>query len=143
MMRCIVMTLFFAATSFFYSCEKDNRNATKLVEGEWELVRITGSRPVITFDRGNGNVLKFTNTNYDLFENNRLKKSGTYTIQEEGSAQSSVCLVLPPEKYRNRIIYDNDDTPPKTFLEVSNDTLSFISGCFATDAGTKTEYVRR
>jgi hypothetical protein len=143
-MRFSVVTLLSSALiTFFAACEKNNRDISPSITGEWELLRISGSRPVINYPSGNGNVIKFTNSSYESFENGRLVKTGTYTIVEDASVQASVCLVLPQEKYRNRIIYDNDYNATKKFIDVSSDTLSILSGCFATDAGSNIEYIRR
>jgi hypothetical protein len=142
-MKRFEITVFFGALIIFFSGCKEDSMIIKSIEGEWELVRVTGSRPVITYPAGNGNVLQFSASNYQLFENRQPVKSGTYTMVEDASAQTSVCLVLGAGEYRNRIIYDNDYNSPKKFIQISNDTLSILSGCFAVDAGSNLEYVRR
>lgn len=143
-MRCMAMrVLFFLMAMFLLSCKKDNSSSSTSVVGEWELLRVVGSRPLITYPSGNGNVLKFTNTNYQAFESGQLTKSGTYSIIEDGSVEASVCLVVPQDKYRQRLIFDNDYGAPKKFIQITNDTLSVLSGCFAIDGGSNTEYVRK
>ena len=135
--------LFLALPFFLAGCNKDSTNTSNSIEGSWELVRISGSRPIINYPAGNGNVLKFTNSTYEAFENGSLEKRGTYTIVEDNTVETNVCLDLPDDQFRDRIIYDNDNRATKSFLQISNDTLSFISGCFAVDAGSRTEYVRK
>jgi hypothetical protein len=88
-------------------------------------------------------VLKFTSTNYQSFESGQLIKSGTYSISGDDSVEASVCLVLPEDKYKQRLIFDNDYGSPKKFIQVTADTLSVVSGCFAIDGGSNTEYVRK
>jgi hypothetical protein len=143
-MRSFAMKMLFVFfTIIIFACNKNNRDYATGIEGNWELRRITGGRPQTDYPAGNGNLLKFTNTTYQTFENGRLVKTGIYTIVEDASAQTSLCLVLSPEQYKNRIIYDNDYNATKKFFQISNDTLTIISGCFAIDAGSNTEYVRQ
>ncbi|MCW3107311.1 MAG: hypothetical protein JWQ09_1817 [Segetibacter sp.] len=142
-MRCIVLkTLFVALTIFLNSCKKENSEISTSIVGNWELVKVQAGR-TIDYPTGNGNILKFTNSNYQAFANGQLTKSGTYTIINDPTVEQEVCLVLPEDEYRNRIIYDGDNNAPKVFIQISNDTLSLLSGCFAVDAGSNTEYVRR
>lgn len=144
-MRRIAMTILLSAIILIHACRKDvgNTVAPGLIEGNWELIRITGSRTTVNYPAGNGNLLTFTNSTYEAFENGQRVKSGKYIIVEDLSAPASLCLVLPPEKYRNRLVYDDDYTAAKKFIQLSKDTLSIISGCFASDAGTTSEYVKR
>jgi hypothetical protein len=142
-MRRIAMTILLSCTIFSQACKKDPGNAAGIIEGNWELVRITGNRATVNYPLGNGNLLKLTNATYELFENGQKVKSGTYAIVEDPSAETAVCLVLPADQYRNRIIYDDDYNAAKKFFQLSKDTLSIISGCFRSDAGTNVEYVRR
>jgi hypothetical protein len=143
MRRILMTTFFFTLTTLATSCKKVSDSVATSIEGNWELLRVSGSRALIRYPAGNGNMLKFSASNYETYENNRLVKAGTYKIVEDASAESAVCLVLREREYTNRIIYDNDTNPPKKFMQITADTLSIIGGCFAVDAGSNTEYVRR
>jgi hypothetical protein len=130
---------------FFIACKKDNINKQSgdSISGTWELEQAqTGMIPAINYPPGNGDILKFTDSDYQVFSNNQLIKSGVYTIDEDASVQSEVCLALPADEYRNRIIYDNDYTSHKVFIQMSNNTLIFLSGCFAFDAGVYKKYTK-
>lgn len=143
-MRCIVLSVLLTTfTTFFTGCKKDSTATNNPITGSWELVKEqSGRTPAINYNAGNGNILKFTHTNYEAFANGQLKRNGTYMIVHDTSADSELCLVLPADQYQDRIIYDGDTTH-KVFMQISRDTLSFLSGCFASDAGVYQEYVRQ
>ena len=99
--------------------------------------------PVVNnYSEGNGNIIKFSETNYEMYENGQLKKSGPYSVLEDTTVEETVCLVFPDGQFTNRIIYDNDYNASKIFLEISGNKLSFVSGCYAVDAGHRSEYER-
>lgn len=139
----VAISVLLTCSFFLPTCKKDSGNTPGIIEGNWELLRISGSRATVNYPAGNGNLLKFTNSSYEVFENSQKVKSGTYTIIDDPSAPAAVCLILPSDQYRKRIIYDDDYNASKKFFQISKDTLSIISGCFASDAGTNVEYLRR
>jgi hypothetical protein len=111
-----------------------------LITGTWELRQAqTGMIPTINYSAGNGNILKFTKTDYEIYSNDQLTKKGRYTITSDASVEDNVCLTIKAGEYTTRIIYDSDDVR-KEFFQISNNRLSFLSGCFALDAGYYTEY---
>ena len=105
-----------------YSVRGENDPDEKLSFGEWDI-------------------LKFGNSENLVFSNNQLIKSGVYTIDEDASAESEVCMEVPTDDFRNWIIYDNDYSN-KVFIQISNNKLIFLAGCFASDAGTCKKYTR-
>ena len=105
-----------------YSARGENDPDEKLSSGEWDI-------------------LKFGNSENLVFSNNQLIKSGVYTIDEDASAESEVCMEVPTDDFRNWIIYDNDYSN-KVFIQISNNKLIFLAGCFASDAGTCKKYIR-
>ena len=112
--------------------------------GAWELRQSTGGMtPAVSYSPGNGNILKFTDNSYELYTNSQFTRSGSYTLQFDNTAQTNVCLVIQPGEYTNRIIYDSDSSGYKEFLQVSGNTLTFVKGCFALDAGQKLVYERQ
>ena len=114
-----------------------------LAVGNYEK-RSAAMNPIINkFPPGNGNILKYTNTNYEIYENGQLVKSGKYTIISDTTVEASVCPVFPAGQYTNRIIYDSNDNAAKEFIQISNNKLTFISGCYALDAGHSSEYERQ
>ena len=96
----------------------------------------------MTYPPGNGNMLKFNTDNYEIYQDKQLVKTGTYIIVVDSTVGKSVCLAFTPDRYTNRIVYDNNFSEPKEFFEISNDQLTFISGCYALDAGHTSTFER-
>jgi hypothetical protein len=88
-------------------------------------------------------MLKFDNGHYERYENGVLTKSGKFEIVSDNTVNQSVCLEMPNGQFTSRIIYDNDAAIEKVFIQVSNNTLTFISGCYALDGGHSSEYERQ
>ena len=130
----------------FASCKKDSQSVDKNIpsylKGTWELRKRISSIPTINYPEGNGNKLEFTGTSYKRYTDGQLAKTGTYTIVADGSVTQSVCLVIGDGQFKNRIIFDGENTGTKIFLNVTGDQLEFISGCFAVDAGSSVLYAR-
>lgn len=130
---------------FFDSCKKDEAakditDYTSII-GAWELRQAqNGMIPTIDYSSGNGNILKFSNSTYEKYTNNNLIKSGYYVIIEDTSVVAEVGLVIPSGQFNHRIVYDNDFASRKTFIQVSNDKLTFLSGFFPLDGGSNVLY---
>jgi len=131
------------------ACNKDQSKKTGdgdgLIFGTWELRKTSGGMMPgeQVYPRGNGNVLKFEGDHYERYANGNLSKSGQFEIVSDNTVSESVCLVMPDGQFTNRIIYDNDTVSEKVFIQLSNKSLTFISGCYAFDAGHRTEYERQ
>lgn len=130
----------------FISCKKDslkeNQDTSSSIIEIWELQKISGMI-TINYPAGKGNILKFTKGNYELYENNRLVKNGDYKIVKDSTVEENVCLVFATNRFTDRIIYDNNLTKPKEFLEIENNKLTIISGCYALDGGSTFEYKKK
>jgi hypothetical protein len=98
--------------------------------------------PVKDYPPGNGTILKFSDSLYERYENGNLIKSGQYKLIMDTSVEAEVGLVIPPGQFTNRIVYDNDSASDKTFIEVSNNKLTFLSGFFPSDGGSDVSYER-
>ena len=149
-MKQIILSIFCltAFTTLFEGCKKDNSKTNPVnvpsLSGTWEIRQAqTKNIPTINYPAGNGNLLKFTETSYSTYTNGSIIKSGQYSLANDNTAGTNVCLVLPDNEYRNRIIFDTDYTSAKTFVQVTNDTAKFISGCFAVDSGYYYVYIRQ
>ncbi|MEI9810080.1 MAG: hypothetical protein WDO16_20655 [Bacteroidota bacterium] len=127
---------------FTNGCEKDKSALPGSMEGVWELRQAKGMA-TINYPPGNGNTIKFSGDHYEMSANGQVVKSGTFTIIPDATVSASTCIEINNGWYSNRIVYDNDMTGSKVFIEVSLNKLNFISGCFALDAGAVTEYVRQ
>lgn len=141
MKRIIYFTCFCALTSLFLKCKKEDNSPLSIV-GSWELKQGSGSFTQ-NYDKGNGNILKFTASEYEIYKAGALTKKGTYALIADTTVQNNVCLVLPSAEYKNRIVYDNDYNATKAFIKISANQLYIISGCFATDGGSITIYEKQ
>jgi hypothetical protein len=133
----IIITIALAACS---SCNKSGKS-THVAEiiGTWELRSAqSGMVPGSNYTPGNGNRLVFTDTEYRLYTNNQLTKTGVYSIDEISPALEGECLdtSLP------RITYDHSSSDTRRFEFKSDDTVIFYDGCAALDYGTYAEYKR-
>ena len=135
------------------ACRKDNINNNNItltsIIGSWELSResIGMAQTGINYPSGNGNILKFTDSRFQIFANGQLVKSGQYKIIRDSSVATELCIVVPTDQYRNRIIYNNNlfhnnHFDNKIFVQVSENKLTFRSGCYALDGGHYQEYLR-
>jgi hypothetical protein len=124
------------------ACNKENKIDLTEIQGVWELRKVSG---MITINHlpGNGHTIQFTGTRFERKENQQVVQSGEFRIVKDTNPGQSTCLIIPPGQYNNRIIYNNNITGPKTFFELSDNRLVFVSGCFAVDAGSTIEYERQ
>ena len=146
MKRTLFPILFGSLILVQLACRKDNINNNNLtltsIIGSWELNREQLGMLPVSYPSGNGNILKFTDSEFQIFINGQLVKSGQYRIVRDSSVATETCLVIPTDQYRDRIIYKNNYFDTKIFVQVSENKLTFLSGCFAYDAGNYKEYLR-
>lgn len=67
------------------------------------------------FPHGNGSIMKFTESNYEIITNWQLTRSGLYSIVKETSNLD--------KKIYNRIVYDNETNSIRSFFKVENNLL--------------------
>jgi len=125
----------------FVGCKKYNSGTNNSIRGTWELRSVSGSFQ-INYPTGNGRTLTFRGNNYEIRENGSITHSGQFEIIPDNTAASSTCLNINTDQYTNRIVYDNNLNATKVFFELSGNKLTTLSGCFAFDAGSFSEYVR-
>ncbi|MEJ7823103.1 MAG: hypothetical protein WKF85_12325 [Chitinophagaceae bacterium] len=131
---------------FFESCKNDipksDINNSSIIS-TWELRRTQGGMsPVKDYPPGNGTILKFSDSSYERYENGSLIKSGYYKLIRDTSVGMEVGLVIPSGQFTNKIVYDSDSASRKTFIEVSINKLTFLSGFFPSDGGSDVSYER-
>jgi hypothetical protein len=127
---------------FFAGCKKDISHPTTII-GTWELRQAqNGMTPAITYPPGNENILKFSDSGYAKYVNGNLIKSGHYQLIRDTSVEAEVGLVVPSGQFTNRIIFDGDSLSHKTFIEVSDNKLTLLSGFFPLDGGSNMLYER-
>lgn len=143
MVRILITVCLLFSMALFSHCKKELGLNTAAISGMWELSQAQSSLlPPITYTPGNGNTYKFANNSYEKFENNVLVKSGNFILMEDSTAEETVGLVLPAGKYTTRIIFDDNITAEKTFLQIEGNNLIFISGYFPLDGGSNYSYQR-
>ena len=144
MQRYTVIIFFSWLLVFFSSCKKDQcakDTTNSSIVGAWELRQAqTGMIPAIDYSPGNGSILKFSNSTYEKYTNNSLVASGHYILMEDASVAAEVGLVIPSGQFTRRIIYDNDFSSRKTFIQISDNKLTFLSGYFPLDGGSNILY---
>ena len=133
------------ATAYNKDHAKKSANYPASIAGTWQLRKTSGGMlpGEQAYPSGNGNILKFDNGHYERYENRILTKTGQFEIVNDNTVNESVCLVMPDGQFTNRIIYDNDTVSEKVFIQVFNNKLTFISGCYALDGGHSSEYERQ
>lgn len=127
------------ATVSLLACTKSTPHDS--IDGVWELRSASGMM-LIKYQPGNGNELKFSGSTYELFVNGAFSKGGKYHLTKDASVSTEVCLVISDGQFQNRIELEGVSWP-KTFVDVRNDTLRLVGGCFAYDAGSLRTYVRK
>ena len=128
-------------------CSKNNvPNTTDNVstlQGAWELrIEQGGMSMPLHYAPGTGNFITFHSNNYLSYKNGSQDKKGIFALVDDSTVTEKVCLQLPENEFTQRIVFDNDTTDRKVFFNVSNDTLTLLSGCFAIDAGSSKIYVK-
>jgi hypothetical protein len=127
----------------FVSCKKEQQqmlsNPGNSIVGKWELRKNYGSLPPQYYDAGNGNIMQFTDSTYQVTANNQVLSSGTYKLLPDSTGLQNVCLVVA-ESFKNRIVFDGNTSQAKVFVSVSGTKLAFLSGCFALDGGWGKDY---
>jgi len=113
------------------SCKK--KSAESNLNGSWELRRIEGIQVAgvdPNFKPGNGNKLIFTDRNFEWYDSNTLKMSGTFTIQ-------------PDVKNINNLKSNYNITlstyPEKLYINLKGNKLVLFFGAIAAD-GTESHY---
>ena len=113
------------------------------IVGKWELRQSqAGMIPTINYPAANGNILVFTETNFEFYANGQLIDSGQYTMTGDPSVRTEVCLTIKQGEFENRIVYNGLYNAQKIFFNISGNKLVFLSGCFALDGGIRKEYER-
>jgi len=128
-LRLIWVSLFFICA--VVSCKKESDDSR--IIGEWEIRSYAGGLlPSAQFPAGNGQVLKFTATDYVQIKDGQILKSGTYKIIEEKFWEGNY-----------RIIFDEDLQALPTYLKISDNKLTIFTGAPVSLDGLETIYVRK
>lgn len=136
MKRLIFTTCIATLIIFFAGCKKDHNAISTSIVGTWELRSVYGGYGMGggNYSRGNGHIVKFSKTDYQYYDSNQLKKSGTYKIVK----LAKETYINGDVRLSNKIIFDND-SGKTLLLRVANNHLFLYNGLVAAD-GTVTEY---
>jgi hypothetical protein len=117
MMKNLKVLLIVILSTILLSCKKDKPVITKGLVGEWELIAgingLSGIRN--NYERGRGNIIKFTQGTYETMRDGQITKKGTYTIN---SFQS-----LITNKEEMQIVYEGEANEVRTYFTIDGDTL--------------------
>lgn len=113
------------------SCKKKSDESS--LNGSWELrrvdgIQIAGADP--NFKSGEGNILKFSERNFEWYQANKLSASGTFTIQPE-------VIQINNSKSNYSILFNNNKD--KIYINLSGKKLIVFLGVIAAD-GTESHY---
>ena len=125
----------------FGNCKKDIGNVEINVDslvGSWELRQAQrGMIPTKEYAPKNGNIYKFTNSQYEKYTDGNLVQTGKYQLIRDDSVEKEVGLDVPDGQFTTRIIFDNDSVYNKTFIEITGNKLTMLSGYFPLDGGSR------
>ncbi|SEA49873.1 hypothetical protein [Pedobacter hartonius] len=116
-----------------FSCKK--KSVESAFNGTWELryiegIQIAGADP--NFKAGNGNVLKFSESNYERYVDHQLIDSGTFAFQKEevriNNSQSNYSILLKNNE--------------KVYINLSGKKLIVFYGQIAAD-GVENHYEKQ
>lgn len=115
------------------ACKKDDKQKAQ-IDGTWELKSstngLTGKAETYSID--NGNLIIFSEANYQIFSDHKMIRSGTFKIVEETS--------LIHNQKGKRLIYDNEPDQIRTFLNIKGDELEIYIDAFD---GSSALYVKK
>lgn len=99
------------------ACKKDRPVTANTLVGEWELTAgingLTGIRT--NYERGKGNITKYTQTTYERMHDGQIISKGAYTIK---SFQS-----LITKKEEKEITYEGIASVVRNYFTIDRDTL--------------------
>jgi hypothetical protein len=113
--------------NIYTACSKDNASLFESsITGTWELRSVYGGFGLgsYTFEPGNGNTWKFTDSSYERYIDGIFYSGGKYGIVKDLSPQTGELM--------GKIIL-NGDSANSMFAEIVNDTLITYNGVVAAD----------
>ncbi|CAM4055109.1 hypothetical protein SAMN06265348_10256 [Pedobacter westerhofensis] len=113
------------------SCKKKTEESS--LNGSWELkriegIQIAGADP--NFASGTGNILTFSGSNFEWYENNKLKASGTFTVQPD-------VMAINNSTSNYSLLFNNNKD--KVYINLTGKKLIVFLGVIAAD-GTESHY---
>ena len=116
-MKNLKLLSFIICCTFTLACKKDRPVTANTLVGEWELTAgingLTGIRT--NYERGKGNITKYTQTTYEKMHEGHIISKGTYTIK---SFQSFIT-----KKEEKEITYEGIASVARNYFTINRDTL--------------------
>ncbi|HYK75941.1 MAG TPA: hypothetical protein VEV16_03120 [Daejeonella sp.] len=133
-MKKLLILIGIISLASFSGCKKESLS-NQLV-GTWEVrSKVGGYMIQPPYPPGNGNLLKFTDTNYQLFINGKLEKTGTYSIVKDNNSWDGAG--------DDRIVFDNNFNSYKEFVKMKGNSMTLYSMTHIAFDGLETNYKRQ
>jgi len=113
-------------------CKKDKEASSQSIIGKWEFRSMTGGQVAgspSTVKAGNGNIIEFTDTEYQNTRNGTVVSKKTYVVVKDSAN-------IDGTSYSNALIYDNESL--KWYFSRNGDKLMLSIGSIALDGFTLT-----
>jgi hypothetical protein len=105
--------------------------------GTWELAYSSGGNNYPqTYAPGNGHLLKFSATHYEVHSAGELRWRETYTVVDDSTAAEKTCRTLAEGEFRQAIVQGANGY--RQFFQIKGRQLTLISGCEGADGGLAT-----
>jgi hypothetical protein len=125
----------------FTACKKEAATAEEPVaqtnttlSGTWELAfSASGMSAPRDYPLGNGHLMTFNGTEVIMYRDGQQVYKDSYTVVPDNNAATATCNTLPPDQFRQALLYGN--SPHRTYIQITGRTLTMMSGCFAADGG--------
>lgn len=132
MKKVVQILLLWSGLLLLGGCKKEDLPFLKPnLKGSWELRHVEGvfwgQAPSVA--PGNGNILKFSGSSYEIYTNGELSRSGTYTITKMDTYDGAYPV--------NALVLDGHTDGTARF-RIKRNTLTIYEGSLATDGSIAT-----
>ena len=125
-----------AVLIFLFSCKKESRQTSNSLIGKWELHQTFGGMmPTANYAPGNGNLLRFDSTHYEMIRNGQVVDAGSYRLAVDSFTDINSCALLPPASTSPNWILSDSASGLRTYFEIKDDVLKMTSSCMPVDGG--------
>jgi hypothetical protein len=121
----------FVVTSILTGCKKEQVLPQALI-GKWELRDVSGSQvsnKPSALKAGNGDIIEFSDSQFQHFQNGKIISSGTYILIKDSTK-------IDGTEYADALIYNKENL--KWYVKVSGSKLMMSIGSIALDGMTVT-----
>ncbi|MBE7177497.1 MAG: hypothetical protein INR69_13895 [Mucilaginibacter polytrichastri] len=120
----------------FSACKKDKNNVSPdSLNGTWELRQINGGWTSGEFQPGNNNIIQFSGTSFERYDEGKRTVTGTFQVVDEKAEVNGKTV-------SQKIIFSSGDTVTEAFISRVGKTLTIYYGQIAAD-GAELTYAKR